>query len=546
MIFATIANNTIMSALVRPKRKILLPTQLKDYLTSSIGDLQPKDQGEGIANNDQIEEYEQEHLEEDVEVEMRDEQKRRVPAPRPYKCGECKAKYRSKGALQRHLVKHNGEKPFRCSECGKGLSSQYALTEHINIHTNIKPHVCDKCGHESRHLSVHWRHLLTHEHQPSRVYTCTVCTKTFKQNQYLQRHMRKHTGEKPFECAECSKAFTCKSELNRHKKCHSSVRPHVCPACNQGFKMAHNLKNHIRTHSRIQKWKCSQCQAVFTKQKLLEIHKKTHKETVDVVQVFRPENAKLVVSVAGKDKRKVPTVHTIHLSNTDMESCLSEEEVGSKVLRINDTSIPLKMILMSLVKGKSVKIKIVDKQGSKHNSTRENVVALVDEKIPTEEEVVPTGQHGNQSKNDVSDSNFDTKDVASFPALPYSPLNSEDNVKVGAALMDHCMQDFYRCPAPSESSYMGWLSTFSSLCQQLQPPLEPQISQLLCNVASALQGFLLHAPTPQSTGTPDLCPSLTGNYSFERLSQAQYQVIFEHHRVVQQVLVANFSNLMNT
>jgi uncharacterized Zn-finger protein len=45
---------------------------------------------------------------------------------------------------------------------------------------------------------------------------CMICDKAFRDNWYLQRHMRSHTGEKPFTCKYCDKAFKQKGHLRVH------------------------------------------------------------------------------------------------------------------------------------------------------------------------------------------------------------------------------------------------------------------------------------------------------------------------------------------
>ena len=55
---------------------------------------------------------------------------------------------------------------------------------------------CETCGYESGHLSVYLRHLATHDDKQK--FTCSICAKSFKQRNYLQKHLRKHTGNHYF------------------------------------------------------------------------------------------------------------------------------------------------------------------------------------------------------------------------------------------------------------------------------------------------------------------------------------------------------------
>lgn len=61
-------------------------------------------------------------------------------------------------------------------------------------------------------------------YDPSRPFPCSQCTKCFKRQDDLNRHMRTHTGEKPFACNECEKRFMRSDHLKKHMNTHTRVR----------------------------------------------------------------------------------------------------------------------------------------------------------------------------------------------------------------------------------------------------------------------------------------------------------------------------------
>lgn len=62
------------------------------------------------------------------------------------------------------------------------------------------------------------------------LYQCSVCLKSYKRREHLQRHQRSHTADRPHQCPVCAKAFQRTDVLQRHlRSCCDSVRSNQEP-----------------------------------------------------------------------------------------------------------------------------------------------------------------------------------------------------------------------------------------------------------------------------------------------------------------------------
>jgi uncharacterized Zn-finger protein len=83
---------------------------------------------------------------------------------------------------------------------GRSLSSVLIVACLLNPQANITVHTYI-------HITVH---------TGEKLYSCTLCPKSFAHLAYLKTPSRIHTGEKPFTCSSCEKSFGGPSALRQH------------------------------------------------------------------------------------------------------------------------------------------------------------------------------------------------------------------------------------------------------------------------------------------------------------------------------------------
>ncbi|XP_046875046.1 zinc finger protein 865 [Hypomesus transpacificus] len=197
--------------------------------------------------------------------------RRRSPGPRgdgserPHVCNVCGKRFRRGETLRRHDRVHTGEKPHACDVCGKTFREAFHLTKHLTVHSGQKNYKCNLCGKEFAYAQSLVRHGKLHRKgeidgngtkvskvgansqggnqsnsesyypysqdkaqgsgstQPGqRLYTCTVCWKSFRHHFHLTAHQQTvhgggGGGEKTFRCEVCGKAFAYSNSLSRHR-----------------------------------------------------------------------------------------------------------------------------------------------------------------------------------------------------------------------------------------------------------------------------------------------------------------------------------------
>ncbi|XP_059185436.1 gastrula zinc finger protein XlCGF8.2DB-like isoform X2 [Centropristis striata] len=172
---------------------------------------------------------------------------------------------------------HNQDKIHKCPACSKTFKQNAALQRHITCHTGERPYHCTECSQTFRQkgsLHIHMR-----KHTGEKPFCCVVCGKNFTQSGTLAAHMRIHTGEKPFSCSVCNKRYNGRGTLVRHMRVHTGEKPFMCSICGKRFSEKGNLDKHKRVHTGEKPFSCSECEKSFSLLSNLKNHKCSAKKS---------------------------------------------------------------------------------------------------------------------------------------------------------------------------------------------------------------------------------------------------------------------------
>ncbi|XP_067635469.1 zinc finger protein 91-like [Eurosta solidaginis] len=170
-------------------------------------------------------------------------------------------------------TKHN------CHLCNKSFKELDYLEKHMKRHRAYSKHVCNVCNkgfRDSYLLKVHGR-----KHTGERPYSCPECRKLYSSQSNLRRHrLLRHDGAKPYECPHCPLKFRCSEILSKHKLIHTTMKrpeiPNKCDFCEKHYASIGHLRRHMRTHTGERPFKCKYCQRAFHSKSHMVKHLRTH------------------------------------------------------------------------------------------------------------------------------------------------------------------------------------------------------------------------------------------------------------------------------
>jgi KRAB domain-containing zinc finger protein len=219
---------------------------------------------------------------------------------RPQVCKICNASFKSIGNLKRHNLIHIDDRNYLCDSCPKCFKSENALKIHKNsVHAAVKVYVsCPHCKIilQEKNLKIHIHNQHTEEGQ-KKPFTCSECSKTFKNEFLLKRHFEHlHFSSNRgiiYNCEQCGLTFNRQRDLKAHSFEHFEGTIHSC-YCGKKFKNKRLLSIHSTVHASDTKFQCNLCDAIFKtsggRRKHIAKHHKTALNVEDLEINEEPTN----------------------------------------------------------------------------------------------------------------------------------------------------------------------------------------------------------------------------------------------------------------
>lgn len=230
----------------------------------------------------------------------------------PYFCSICKVRFKHKQHCMQHVIDvHDMKQDFASSCVTYDKNNKYKLWDQCS---EVK---CDVPGCEfvcnTRWASMYYHKHFKHDMPLPKelpIYGCQVCGKQCRCLSQLQEHEAQHENKRQRLCSQCGMRFNSENTLRSHiYNVHNLEKKYTCTHCSKTFKQNQQLEIHVRTHVNYRPYKCKLCQYSSCTRGNIRVHLRSKHEITD--------NYNAAMTYEGPQKEAKKTNSSITGNNTN-------------------------------------------------------------------------------------------------------------------------------------------------------------------------------------------------------------------------------------
>ncbi|XP_067013602.2 uncharacterized protein [Anabrus simplex] len=159
------------------------------------------------------------------------------------------------------------EKIFSCTVCVKTFRCKDELEEHRVIHRVKRHYSCSECS----EVYGSSRDLMTHvlNHSAGKAFRCSKCMKGYSTSYSLKYH---RCCEKKLYCSKCDQNYTSRSAWKAHRLTGTRKKLHTCTRCREKFESVCVLNKHMLSHAEERRYSCRLCDKPYRNKGSLQRH----------------------------------------------------------------------------------------------------------------------------------------------------------------------------------------------------------------------------------------------------------------------------------
>ncbi|KMQ94469.1 fez family zinc finger protein 2 [Lasius niger] len=208
---------------------------------------------------------------------------------------------------------------------------------------------------------LHFVKYLKRDGKTLKIWECGICSKEFRHQYTLMRHLPTHTDERNFKCEACGKAFRQLSTLSQHKAIHSDARPYVkahahadkmqysCGVCGKEFPRRFALRSHEEYKHGIKYRSTSNAQSAVNEPSSAK------SKNVRIIQLFNGDR-----NQTNENKEKD------YFGSSDLMDSIVIDKIETKAMEVALLQGQTPFALYRPVKGIPVLVKVLPTASNKH------------------------------------------------------------------------------------------------------------------------------------------------------------------------------------